>query len=524
MSWSFRPQASLFLRVTLLAWLLTVLAIVVPAVLTIRSNRELLEEKLLDHGKAIIETIAALAQTAYARQDFVALDELVRKLVHDDPQVSEALVSDVLGRVVAHSNPKLKNTIVPGLLRPPKTTRSQRFGNSGGSEVLKVSTPIVVGSRRWGTLQAQFPLSVLADGQRAAIRRVTLTALVVIVIGTLASALVARTISRPVSALAMAARELAQGNFDTRCAVTSTAEVGQLATAFNEMASKLSAATRELQDYSLSLEGKIRDRTEALETQAVELVEAKEAAEDAVRAKSIFLANMSHELRTPLHGILSFSAFGVKKIESATREKLLGYFEQIRSSAETLLYLLNDLLDLSKLEARKMQYEMVPTNFRDVVASTRCEFSGAIDEKALTLRVDDHLKDPTAVLDAVRIGQVMRNLLSNAIKFSPASTTLTITLNEVVDSEADETQERVEISVQDQGIGIPEDERKSVFEKFVQSSKTATGSGGTGLGLPICREIVGAHGGWIRAHGNDSGGTTMTFSLPRQPVTEAVGG
>ncbi len=255
-----------------------------------------------------------------------------------------------------------------------------------------------------------------------------------------------------------------------------------------------------------------------------DLRHAKEAAEAANHAKSRFLANMSHELRTPLHGILSFSSFGLRKYASAPPEKLLDYFEKIDRSGHTLLALLNDLLDLAKLESGKMVIDRKPTSIGELLASVADEFESLVCERDLTIRSPEAGFRAMPAIDSERIEQVARNLLSNAVKFSPEGG--------IIQIETDRRDGKVAFSVHDQGPGIPEDELESVFDKFVQSSKTRTGAGGTGLGLVICREIIAAHDGRIWAENHPDGGAVLTFEIPlpaetateESPVMVGAGG
>ena len=239
---------------------------------------------------------------------------------------------------------------------------------------------------------------------------------------------------------------------------------------------------------------------------------AKEAAEAANRAKSEFLANMSHELRTPLHGILSFAGFGMKKAETVTPAKLRTYFEQIDQSGRSLLALLNDLLDLAKLEAGKMSFTFQDVDMNALLGRVQDECHAWAVERHLTIMAIVPDSPIMISLDAEKITQVLRNLVSNAIKFSPAGGTVTLHLQE--------GEEAVEIAVCDEGPGIPEGELDTIFDKFVQSSLTKTGAGGTGLGLAICHEIVTAHAGRIWAENRPEGGARMTFTVPQtQPAT-----
>jgi len=218
---------------------------------------------------------------------------------------------------------------------------------------------------------------------------------------------------------------------------------------------------------------------------------------------------MSHELRTPLHGILSFSNLGVKKHTTARSDKLLQYFNRINASGNRLLALLNDLLDLSKLEAGKMVLDIKPTSLMEVLEARINEQSALIKEKQLNLIWDKQASDIEVNIDVARIGQVVTNLLSNAFKFTPEGKKIHIQCLRLdyIDQPA------VQVVFQDEGIGIPADELESVFDKFIQSSKTKTNAGGTGLGLAICKEIIGLHNGKIWAESEPGEGARFSFVL-----------
>lgn len=254
------------------------------------------------------------------------------------------------------------------------------------------------------------------------------------------------------------------------------------------------------------------------QTQTV-LYEGKHNAETANKSKSEFLANMSHELRTPLHGILGFSTMGVNKItqEKISLEEASIYFDKIRDSGDRLLNLINNLLDIAKLESGKMTYDMQSNDFLDIIDSNLSDLQPMIAEKELNIEFIKPHNFPHIVFDEQKIFRVIQNLLSNAIKFSPEKGLVTITVSEGMvpkEHQSDTIAESVVFRISDEGIGIPESEYESIFDKFIQSSKTKTGAGGTGLGLSICKEIIGDHNGKIWAEPNQGEGITLCFYIP----------
>lgn len=206
-----------------------------------------------------------------------------------------------------------------------------------------------------------------------------------------------------------------------------------------------------------------------------------------------------------MHGILSYARFGQQKIDTASKDKLKSYFDEIYASGERLLNLLNDLLDLAKLEAGKIEYNMSEGDLAADAEGIALEFNAFAAEKMLKIVIEGD-RPAEAQFDTTRISQVLRNLLSNAIKFSHPETVIRIVFKKTTDE--------VICSVINHGVGIAPAELERIFDKFVQSSKTKTNAGGTGLGLAICKEIVNDHGGEIRAECDTDGATRMVFKLP----------
>lgn len=268
--------------------------------------------------------------------------------------------------------------------------------------------------------------------------------------------------------------------------------------------SERKVAEQKLLDYQEHLQDMVNEQTH-------DLIEARDDAQAAERAMSGFLANMSHELRTPLHGIMSFSNFGLKKMGSVPEKKLKQYFSEIHDSGEHLLELVNDLLDLSKLRAGKMNYEYDDVQPAKIINQVIHEFETISHEKEINIILNDTSNSRSMMLDQTKFAQVIRNLISNAVKFSPSGSTIDL-YSEYINASV-----MYEVKVCNHGVAIPEGEEESIFEPFFQSSNTKSGAGGTGLGLPICREIISvAHKGRIKAGTSKEGVTCFEILIPVQ--------
>jgi signal transduction histidine kinase len=243
---------------------------------------------------------------------------------------------------------------------------------------------------------------------------------------------------------------------------------------------------------------------------------ALEKAEDANIEKSRFLANMSHELRTPMHAILSFSEIGGRKIND---EKVSKYFSNINVSATRLMGLINDLLDISKLEAGKMEVNFLENDIAEIWRHSLETVTPLAENKSMNLIYKGEEK-LFALFDKKLITQVMINLLSNAIKYSADNTSVLIMADIRKVMHKGKSVTCIHCSVKDEGLGIPAAELDTIFDRFVESSHTKKGSGGTGLGLSICREIIQLHQGmvWVESPWQEGkSGSAFYFQIPQNP-------
>ena len=365
--------------------------------------------------------------------------------------------------------------------------------------------------------------AVYLRGDAAGQRRFVVNCVGVVVGGVLLASLVAlalsarfeRLIAQPITGLVRTAEQVRrEENFGLRAPAAGRDELGQLVNAFNDMLTQIQLRDVELRRHRDHLGELIAQRTAELMQLNHALFQARDKAEDASRAKSSFLANMSHELRTPLTAIIGYSEMLIEEAEALNQSESVPDFQRIRDSGRHLLTLINDVLDLSKIEAGKMTLHL--ENF-DLVALAREVFDTM---RPLAVKNHDRLEldAPPAGLpvraDHTKVRQTLLNLLGNAIKFTERG--------EVRLRLATETRDGhpwVVIAVSDTGIGMSEAEIGRLFQAFAQADTAVVRKfGGTGLGLTISRKFTEVMGGTLSVTSQPQTGSTFTVSLPARPL------
>jgi CheY-like chemotaxis protein len=261
------------------------------------------------------------------------------------------------------------------------------------------------------------------------------------------------------------------------------------------------------QELHIQIQYRLMEELAARKRAEAALQQAKETAETATRHKSEFLANMSHELRTPLNAIIGFSDVLLEKMFGELNEKQEEYLQDILSSGQHLLSLINDILDLSKVEAGKMELEPAVFNLRGLLEGSLVMVKERALAHGLTLSLDIAEDINTFIGDERKIKQILFNLLSNAVKFTPDKGKVSVTVTK--------TDGVVRVVVRDTGVGIAAEDQQQIFEAFQQVGKGTVGKPeGTGLGLALTKKFIELHGGQIWVESTLGQGSAFTFTLP----------
>ena len=425
-------------------------------------------------------------------------------------------IFDGRGNMLIHPNPNIDGKNFRGLENPGK--HSYIFDDlvraAKGSKVLyykwdkpsdkghyvydKVSWIEYLPEMDWYIVSSAY-VSELKETAANLRSYIVLMGIAILVLALFLSYILLRQLLVPIAELSKTAQKVTQGDYSVRSDIRRNDEVGLLAKEFNSMVDTL-------QDQIENLDNKVQEKTKALEI-------AKEKAEESTRFKSEFLANMSHEIRTPMNGVIGMAHLA---LQSDPPPKLKHYLQKIDMSAKSLMEIINDILDISKIEAGKLQIDMVDFDLFETVENIVGLIEFKAQEKGLETVVD---YDPALKRrfhgDSLRIGQILTNLLGNAVKFTERG--------EIELTIRDAGAGKVRFCVRDSGIGISAEQMKKLFQNFSQADGSTTRKyGGTGLGLAISKRLVELMHGRIWAESEAGVGSTFCFEIPLEPIADGA--
>jgi signal transduction histidine kinase/DNA-binding response OmpR family regulator len=434
-----------------------------------------------------------------------------------DPHILSAAIYTDKGRLFATYS-RSASAPIPD---PPSILKGQVESDWIGNNEIRLARFIILDGKPSGLIFIRSDVEALHDRLKLYLGIACLVLFTSLVVALVVSSVFRKSVAQPIVQLAEVARQVsAHRSYSLRVArVHGHGEVSILIDSFNQMMEQIEKGKASLQKAHDELELRVEERTAELvaaqrevEAYSESILRAKEDIERASRFKDQFLSTMSHELRTPLNAVLGFSELLADVRYGPLTERQARYVNHIHTSGHHLLRLINDILDLSKIEAGRLQLSLedvpVDTCFADV-----CESLQPLVDKNAHRLIQHSQHGLTVRADGTRFKQMLMNLLGNAIKFTPKGGKIELA--------ASQAGNMIRIEVRDSGPGIPPEERRRIFEAFHRMQQSDKASEGTGLGLAITRRLVELHGGQLDVESQPGAGSCFYFTLPGACCSES---
>lgn len=503
---------------------------------------------LLAHGRSIAEIIAQNSEYGIYTEHQDYLVTLLESALSDDHVAYAAVYSSDSRKLISRSqDPYLTVEDINSLLGRDMENRSVRerlIATKNGKEYTDIVIPVTIrpndeiaedysgidGSidRTLGFVQLGLSHEQFQARMEQFLLSGILFTILVLSIGSLITVLLSRQIVSPITNLAKVAKDVSVGKFDHDIKINTNDEVADLSIAFNLMLGRLRCYREEVEEYQYTLEQKVDLRTQELHRTMDKALQLAHEAQSANIAKSEFLANMSHELRTPLNHIIGFTELVLDDDATTLTDVQKEYLHDVLQSSKHLLSLINDILDLSKVEAGKQELDVSDVNLKHVLESSLAMFREKSLKHGIKLTLDTDGIPLSIAADERKLKQILYNLLSNAVKFTPDGGSVALYAFSLrrenggfernngkklfipgnIQEEVSESGCFVLLSVEDSGIGISRDHQGVIFEPFEQvESSSDRRFQGTGLGLSLTKKLVELHSGaiWVESEGEGKG-------------------